>query len=72
MKHYNNLKQFTNALTSNLKNGNEVDSEALVWKGEDGSYIVGDIHQLDDIEIEYVEQGTVAEYQENLFSDLFN
>lgn len=60
MKFFNSIKDLVMSMAS-LFIGNET-----VWRGEDGSYAVGDTFPIDveEGETEYIEAGTVSEYTE--------
>lgn len=49
----------TNGISTQLQSA---DIDATVWKGADGSIIIGDLANPEELTCEYTDNGTVAEY----------
>jgi hypothetical protein len=65
MFHVNNLKQLEQ-IASGIGNGGvaQFDENETVWRGDDGSYCIGEFSEFDeDEQTQYVEAGTVGEYR---------
>ena len=46
-----------------VANGGDFDADATVWRGDDGSFVIGDGSDFDEDEATiYVEAGTLGEY----------
>lgn len=54
---YSSLKELIAAA-----NSGEIDGDEIVWRGSDGSFIVGDNWDYGEAFAEYVEAGTLNEY----------